>query len=295
MASESARSSGPLSIWSASIDRPPEAGQRRARSATKRCLRPPRPWIARPKYLPCTRNAWHASVWVSARAEWPSGHWWVGPRWPIRRREGQVLGLRSKVREPTKRMARRACRSSSRVGGLVRLPIDLEVGRESVASSKKALPSREDHESACEQQHRTGERQPRAQQCALNSRCSGFERAMQAPSQAGRGLRGPSAWMSRELEHLGGPVPLVRQNFFRCTSSSQKQGRTMAGAAMAAVVRRLAAAHARGRARTPVLAKLGMKPVARPTRLHRSPGRGTRPMATPELLPFFGTSSAYGP
>ena len=61
----------------------------------------------------------------------------------------------------------------------------------------------------------------------------------------------------------------------------------MAGAAMAAVVRRLAAAHARGRARTPVLAKLGMKPVARPTRLHRSPGRGTRPMATPELLPFF--------
>ena len=97
MASESARSSGPLSIWSASIDRPPEAGQRRARSATKRCLRPPRPWIARPKYLACTRNAWHASVWVSARAEWPSGHWWVRPRWPIRRREGQVLGLRSKV------------------------------------------------------------------------------------------------------------------------------------------------------------------------------------------------------
>ena len=97
MTSESARSSGPLSSWSASIDRPPEAGQRRARSATKRCLRPPRPWIARPKYLPCTRNAWHASVWVSARAEWPSGHWWVGPRWPIRRREGQVLGLRSKV------------------------------------------------------------------------------------------------------------------------------------------------------------------------------------------------------
>ena len=88
---------------------------------------------------------------------------------------------------------------------------------------------------------------------------------------------------SLELEHLGVSVPLVRQNFFRCTSSSQKQGRTMAGAAMAAVVRRLAAAHARGRARTPVLAKLGMKPVARPTRLHRSPGRGTRPMATPEL------------
>ena len=61
----------------------------------------------------------------------------------------------------------------------------------------------------------------------------------------------------------------------------------MAGAAMAAVVRRLAAAHARGRARTPVLAKLGMKPVARPTRLHRSPGRGSRPMATPELSAFF--------
>ena len=54
-------------------------------------------------------------------------------------------------------MARSACRSSSRVGGLVRLPIDLEVGRESVASSKKALPSSEDHESACKQQHRTGE------------------------------------------------------------------------------------------------------------------------------------------
>ena len=145
----------------------------------------------------------------------------------------------------------------------------------------------EDHESACKLQHRTGECQPRARQCALNSRCSGFERAMQAPSQAGRGLRGPSAWMSRELEHLGVPVPLVRQNFFRCTSSSQKQGRTMAGAAMAAVVRRLAAAHARGRARTPVLAKLGKKPVARPARLHRSPGRGSRPMATPELSAFF--------
>ena len=94
----------------------------------------------------------------------------------------------------------------------------------------------------------------------------------------------------QSLNTLGFPLRALSvgwQNFFRCTSSSQKQGRTMAGAAMAAVVRRLAAAHARGRARTPVLAKLGMKPVARPTRLHRSPGRGTRPMATPELLPFF--------
>ena len=109
------------------------------------------------------------------------------------------------------------------------------------------------------------------------------------------GSEAPQHRCPGSLKHLGVPVPLVRQNFFRCTSSSQKQGRTMAGAAMAAVVRRLAAAHARGRARTPVLAKLGMKPVARPTRLHRSPGRGTRPIATPELLPFFGTSSATGP
>ena len=83
---------------------------------------------------------------VVGRAEADPGRW-----------EGQMLGLRSKVRELSTRMARSACRSSSRVGGLVRLPIDLEVGRESVASSKKALPSSEDHESACKQQHRTGE------------------------------------------------------------------------------------------------------------------------------------------
>ena len=52
---------------------------------------------------------------------------------------------------------------------------------------------------------------------------------------------------------------------------------------MEALVRRLAAAHAPGGARTLILLKLGMKPVARPTRLHPSHGRGPRPMSTPEL------------
>ena len=197
--------------------------------------------------------------------------------------QGPMLGLRSVGAGQTKRMARSACRSRLGWAGGLLTSRRLERARRRGVLGEGLAVGEEDHESACKPQHRTGECQPRARQCALNSRCSGFERAMQAPSQAGRGLRGPAAWMSRELEHLGVSVPLVRQNFFRCTSSSQKQGRTMAGAAMAAVVRRLAAAHARGRARTPVLAKLGMKPVARPTRLHRSPGRGTRPMATPEL------------
>ena len=194
-----------------------------------------------------------------------------------------MLGLRSKVRELSTRMARSACRSSSRVGGLVRLPIDLEVGRESVASSKKALPSSEDHESACKQQHRTGEvSQEQGNAPSIRGALGSSAQCRHRRRQA-EGSEAPQHRCPGSLKHLGVPVPLVRQNFFRCTSSSQKQGRTMAGAAMAAVVRRLAAAHARGRARTPVLAKLGMKPVARPTRLHRSPGRGTRPMATPEL------------
>ena len=63
-----------------------------------RSLRPLRLRLARPKYLPCTRIGWHASVWVRARGEWPSGYWLVGrAEADPGRREGQVLGLRSKV------------------------------------------------------------------------------------------------------------------------------------------------------------------------------------------------------
>ena len=123
--------------------------------------------------------------------------------------QGPMLGLRSVVAGQTKRMARSACRSRLGWGDGLLTSRRLERARRRGVLGEGLAVGEEDHESACKPQHRTGECQPRARQCALNSRCSGFERAMQAPSQAGRGLTGPSAWMSRELselEHLGVPT-----------------------------------------------------------------------------------------
>ena len=74
-----------------------------------RSLRPLRLRLARPKYLPCTRIGWHASVWVEGARARRVAQWLLVLVLVVGRaeadpgrREGQVLGLRSVVADGTK-------------------------------------------------------------------------------------------------------------------------------------------------------------------------------------------------